>query len=141
MITKIVTLRASAEIATATTENGAAIKLQRHYTEMVVTLDVTAAATAAGDILDVYVDTSFDGGTTWVNLGRFTRVLGNGGAKKFIMSFAAVPLTSSNSVAFGADQSESAALQIGFGDNIRYRGITTQSDTVAFTYLVTAFLK
>ena len=108
---------------------------------MVVTLDVTAAATAAGDILDVYVDTSFDGATTWVNLGRFTRVLGNGGVKKFIMSFAAIPLTSSNSVVFGADQSESAALQIGFGDNIRYRGITTESDTVAFTYLVTAFLK
>lgn len=141
MITKIATLRASAEIASATTENGTAVKLQRLYTEMVVTLDVTASATAAGDLLDVYVDTSFDGGTTWVNIGRFTQVLGDGGAKKFIMSFKSIPLTSSNSVAYGANQAESAALQIGFGDNIRYRGITTEATAVAFTYSVTAFLK
>lgn len=141
MITNIATLRASAEIASATTENGDAVKLQRAYTEMVVILDVTAAATAAGDLLDVYVDTSFDGGATWVNIGRFTQVLGNGGAKKYIMSFKATPLVASNSVLATADQSESAALQIGFGDNIRYRGITTEATAVAFTYSVTAFLK
>ena len=141
MKTAIETLRASAAVATATTETGDAIKLQRAYTEMVVTLDVTSAATAVTDLLDVYIDTSFDGGTSWVNIGLFTQVLGNGGAKKYIMSFKALPLVASNSVLATAEQAESAALQIGFGDNIRYRGITTEVDTIAFTYSVTAFLK
>lgn len=47
-------------------------------------LNVTAAATEAGDTLDVLVDSSPDGGVTWVNLVHFTQVLGNGGAKKFV---------------------------------------------------------
>lgn len=46
-------------------------------------LDVTAAGTLVGDTLDVYVQTSPDGGTTWDDFVHFTQVLGNGGAKKF----------------------------------------------------------
>lgn len=141
MLTAIETLRASAEVATATTQTGTAVKFNRVYTEMVVVLDVTAAATAAGDTLDVYIDTSFDGGTTWVNIGHFTQVLGNGGAKKFVMAFKAAPIAASNSVDAEADQAAAAALQIGFGDRVRYRGVTVQTDTVAFTYSVTAHLK
>ncbi len=140
-ITKIVQLRASAEIATATTETGTAVKLNTKYSEMVVILNVTVAATDATDTLDVYVDTSFDGGTTWINIGRFTQVLGNGGAKKYIMSFKANPIVGSNSVLFTSNQAESAALQIGFGDKIRYRGITTETNAVAFTYAVDAYLQ
>lgn len=49
-------------------------------------LNVTAAATAAGDTLDVYVDTSMDSGTTWINIVHFTQVLGNGGAKRETMT-------------------------------------------------------
>jgi hypothetical protein len=48
-------------------------------------LNVTAAATAAGDTLDVYVQASSDGGTTWDDLLHFTSVLGNGGAKKYLV--------------------------------------------------------
>ncbi len=47
-------------------------------------LSVTAAATEAGDTLDVYLQHSPDGGTTWDDFGHFTQVLGNGGAKKFL---------------------------------------------------------
>ncbi len=47
-------------------------------------LDVTAAATEVGDLLDVYLQHSFDGGTTWDDFVHFTQVLGDGGAKKDI---------------------------------------------------------
>lgn len=47
-------------------------------------LTVSAAATDVGDTLDVYVQHSVDGGTTWDDFVHFTQVLGNGGAKKFL---------------------------------------------------------
>lgn len=46
-------------------------------------LDVTVAATDAGDTLDVFVQSSNDG-TIWDDFIHFTQVLGNGGAKQFI---------------------------------------------------------
>ena len=118
-------------------------KLQELYNELVVTLDVTAAATDAGDTLDVYIDTSFDGGATFVNIGHFTQVLGNGGAKRFIMSFKAAPIAASNSVVATADQAASAALQIGFGESIRYRAVGVNTSTVnnSFTFSLKAHFK
>lgn len=111
--------------------------------ELQVVLDVTAAATDAGDTLDVYVDTSFDGGASFVNIGHFTQVLGNGGAKKYIMSFLAAPIAAANSVSFVADQAASAALQIGFGDRLRIRSVVVDASTlnVSFTYSVKAHIK
>jgi hypothetical protein len=44
-------------------------------------LDLTAAATDAGDTLDVKVQTRLDG-TNWVDVVAFTQCLGNGGAKR-----------------------------------------------------------
>jgi hypothetical protein len=46
-------------------------------------LDVTAAGTLVGDTLDVYVQSSPDGGLTFDDFIHFTQVLGNGGAKQF----------------------------------------------------------
>ncbi len=51
-------------------------------------LDVTAAATDAGDELDVYVQTLVDG-TNWIDVVRFTQLLGNGGAKRFFAKITA----------------------------------------------------
>ena len=53
-------------------------------------LIVSAAATDAGDTLDVYVQHSPDGGTTWDDFIHFTQVLGNGGAKAFIAQWNAL---------------------------------------------------
>jgi hypothetical protein len=47
-------------------------------------LNVTNAATDVGDILDVYIQESPDDGTTWNDIAKFTSVLGNGGAKKYL---------------------------------------------------------
>lgn len=47
-------------------------------------LDVTVAGSLVGDLLDVFLQSSPDGGTTWDDFVHFTQVLGNGGAKKFL---------------------------------------------------------
>lgn len=122
---------------------GLGFKLQQSWKELMVVLDVTSAATDAGDTLDVYVDTSFDGGVSFVNIGHFTQVLGNGGAKKFIMSFKSAPVASSNCVAFTADQTAGNALQIGWGDRLRVRSAVVDASTqnVGFTFSVKAYLK
>lgn len=118
------------------------IVLGDNYKQLIAVLDLTAAATDVGDTLDVYLDTSFDGGASFVNIGHFTQMLGNGGAKKFVMAFKAAPIAASNCVSFTADQSASAALQIGFGDRFRYRATTVDADADAsFTYSLKLFLK
>jgi hypothetical protein len=58
------------------------------YDSAVFLLSVSAAATEVGDTLDVYVQSSPDGGTTWDDFIHFTQVLGNGGAKKHLASWA-----------------------------------------------------
>ena len=80
MYTKIEVLKASGAVA-AGSVTGDAVKLQKVYQQATFVLNVTAAATEVDDTLDVYIDTSYDGGTTWVNVGHFTQVLGNGGVK------------------------------------------------------------
>jgi hypothetical protein len=50
-------------------------------------LEVTAAAAAATDLLNVYIQSSIDGGTLWDDFVHFTQVLGNGGAVKHLASW------------------------------------------------------
>src|SRR5690349_16504004 len=82
------TLLASA----ARTVDGAGdwISLPTGKTGGVFQLRVTAAATEVGDLLDVYVQHSVDGGTTAQDFIRFTQVLGNGGAKTYIAHWVAL---------------------------------------------------
>ena len=46
---------------------------------------LTAAATEAGDLFNLMIDMSWDGGVTYASAGRFTEALGNGGAQKEAM--------------------------------------------------------
>ena len=59
-------------------------------------LNVTAAATEAGDKLNVYIQSSPDSGTTYDDFIHFTEVLGNGGAVKHIavVNFRGAPTSS-----------------------------------------------
>lgn len=109
-------------------------KINDIYETVVAILDVTSAETDAGDTLNVYIDTSFDNGEKWINIGAFTQLLGNGGAKRYLMSFKANPVASSNSVDATANQTAGNALQIGFGQRFRYRGIGVETGTFAYTY-------
>jgi hypothetical protein len=57
------------------------------YDAAVFLLSVSAAATDAIDTLDVYLQSSPDGGTTWDDFAHFTQVLGNGGVKKYLATW------------------------------------------------------
>lgn len=122
---------------------GTGYKLQQAWKELLVQLDVTAAATDATDTLDCYIDTSIDGGTKWVNIIHFTQVLGNGGAKTFVACVKNDNPGSSAVFAVTSDAAAGATRQIGFGDRLRFRTTTVDASTanIGFTYSLTAFLK
>jgi hypothetical protein len=83
LATAQLTLVASAA-RTASGTSTAATQDFSDATSAVFFLSVTAAATEVDDTLDVFVQASPDGGTTWDDVAHFTQVLGNGGAKKFL---------------------------------------------------------
>jgi len=62
------------------TANGAALGVVSGASALLFILDVTAAATDVDDTLDVTIESSWDGGTTFFDVASFTQVLGNGGA-------------------------------------------------------------
>lgn len=113
------------------------------YKELMIQLDVTAAATDVGDTLDVYVDMSIDGGSKWHNIVHFTQVLGNGGAKTFVAVIKNDNPGATAVFATTADAAAGATRQIGFGGNLRYRAVTVDAGTqnVGFTFSLKAFLK
>ena len=78
----VIELKASSEVVAAGTTAGAGISLRRPFGHATALLDVTAVGDGAeaADTLDVYLDASLDGGTTWLNVGRFARVTGVDGA-------------------------------------------------------------
>lgn len=113
------------------------------YKELMVQLDVTAAATDVGDTLDVYIDMSIDGGVKWNNIIHFTQVLGNGGVKTFVAVIKNDNPGASAVFATTADAAAGATRQIGFGNNLRYRAVTVDAGTQneSFNYTLKAFLK
>jgi hypothetical protein len=142
VLQKIGTLRTLAAQATAGTVTGADYVLDQKYQELVATLNVTVAGTDVGDTLDVYIDTSFDGGTTYVNLGHFTQVLGNGGAKTFVLVIKNDNPGSSAVFNVASDAAAGVTRQIGFGNIVRYRGVMVDANANGgFTYEVKIFAK
>ena len=103
---------------------------------MAFVLDVTAAATAVDDVLDVYVQTLLDG-TNWVDVVHFTQILGNGGAKRY---FAKVERgTSVTEFEVGSALTETNARDL-FGRRWRVRWTLTDAgaDNASFTFSVAA---
>lgn len=95
-------------------------------------LDVTAAANAAGDKLNVYVQTTIDG-TNWIDALHFTEILGNGGAKRFIAKLSAsLAMTEfETGTALGAAASRNL-----IGSRWRIRWAVTSADAPSFTFSV-----
>lgn len=126
-------LASGARTATGT---GEAVSGLGEYSSIVFQLNLTAAATDAGDTLDVYVQTTVDG-TNWVDIVHFTQMLGNGGAKRFFgkINRGAAMTMFENGTALGA-----AAIRDIFGDQYRVRWAITDASTqnASFTFSVTA---
>jgi hypothetical protein len=144
MKTQILTLRASEEQSVGTV-TGAGVRYDDQggsriiYREALVMLNVLEAATAVGDTLDVYIDTSPDGGNTWINIGHFAQILGNGGAKKQVMALKSDNPGATAVADVTSDAAAGATRQFGIGDRLRYRGVCSTSGV--FTYAVTAMVK
>jgi hypothetical protein len=141
---KTLVLKPSAAQTAGTT--GAGIQItedEDSFASAVFILDVTAAATAAGDTLDVYVDLSPDG-SSWVNAIHFTQVLGNGGAKKEIAKLTAGELNDPDAVwTVAADAASGVVRNTGLMPFVRYRSAITDAttDDASFTYSLVAVLQ
>jgi hypothetical protein len=81
-----VVLAASAARTTTAGTNGTAQLVGGYAKRIMVVLDVTASAVAAGDTADIYIDFSPDG-SKWLPGGRFVTQAGNGAAKTECMFF------------------------------------------------------
>jgi len=103
----------------------------------------TNKATDSGDLCDVYVDVSPDGGTTWLNAVHFTQALGNGtdAATEYAVLYANTPGTAI--VVATADAASTAVRPTLFGNAIRARWIIFDAGTAdaTFTFGVKAFLQ
>jgi len=127
-------LLASAARTATSTGSTPVEKILAGFKVLFFQLDVTAAATAAGDKIDVYVQTTLDG-TKWVDIVHFTQILGNGGVKLFRTKVNADVATAEfeNGAALGA-----AAVRNIVGDQYRCRWVVTSADAPSFTFSVVA---
>jgi hypothetical protein len=119
------------------TDQGGAYELTR-CNRIAFLLNVTAAATAAGDTLNVYVQSTIDGGTTWNDFVSFTQVLGNGGAKKFEADWNAI---AGPTTALGppTDATLAAGVKQGpIGAGFRVKWVIASASAPSFTFSLLA---
>lgn len=122
----------AAVTVTDTGEPGVAIHRIRNA--VVFTLDVTAAAAAVGDTLDVFVQTLTAAGI-WVDVVHFTQVLGNGGAKRFVAKI----LAGASEAMFAPTTALNAgSVRNIIGDLFRMRCDVVSSSAPSFTFGLTA---
>lgn len=125
------TLAASA--ARTATGTGSEVRTSSETRAIIATLDVTAAATAAGDKLDVYIQTIVDG-TNWVDVIHFTQVLGNGGTKRYVDKIGQAQ--GQNAFEASASLAAGSARDL-FGDAWRCRWDVVDTGAASFTFSVT----
>src|ERR1051325_11319265 len=103
-------------------------------------LNVTVAATAAGDTLNVYIQSSMDAGTTWDDFVSFTQVLGNGGAKKF-MAYWNGMITPETELGAPGDGVLAAGVKQGpIGEQVRIKWVIVSGSAPSFTFTMDASL-
>lgn len=125
------TIQAAAE--KVATGNGDAVFLAGPVMAHIFTLDVTAAATAGGDTLDVKVQTILDG-TNWTDVLHFTQVVGTDTTKRFVFK---VESLRAEAIFDGTAALAADARRAIHGDSWRAVWAITGA-TAAFTFSVTA---
>lgn len=131
-----VTLLASG-VRTDTNTGTAAVRLPKAgLSGIAFILDVTAVLTDSGDLLDVYVQTKIDG-TNWMDVIRFTQILGNGGTKRYYSKIK--PHASLTEFETSAALGEHTDRDL-IGDDWRTRYVITDAgtDNASFTFSVIA---
>ncbi len=121
---------------------GGAIVVGSGFGQLEVLLALTDADNDVDDTLNIFVDSSPDGGTTWVNIIHFTEILGNGANT---LNFVAI------SPRIGAATEENVTTDVAaggtprpfIGDRLRVRYVIvdpTGADA-SFDFIVTASFK
>lgn len=136
------TLVTSAINTTAETKTFTAVTDLGTYQEAQFVLALTDAKAAAGDTLDVYVDTYVAG--AWINIVHFPQILGNGADA---ITHHALVNTAAAPAATTTDSTSDCAVGVTrpsvFGDRLRVRHVLVDGGAhgQSFTYSVTAFLR
>ena len=125
--------------AARTASDTTTVKGLAPYTSAYFMLDVSAAATEAGDKLAVFIQREMPNGD-WMDLVSFTEVLGNGGAKKLRADVypGATGGETSGTINDGALTAGSVA-DLAWGDALRVKWTVTDAstDNASFTFSVT----
>lgn len=125
--------------ATTTWVSDSLLLDQDELNAFAVELKVSAAATEAGDLLSLWVQTSFDGGSTWSDVGRFADVLGNGGAVSRVMQWHGALVTTAEEAIQNKAVAASAVRNGCIGDRLRLAATVTEANAnnnAAFTFTV-----
>lgn len=139
-----VVLQASGTITSPGTVTGTAVTGLGFYKQIQVVLAVTAAALAVDDTMDVYIDTSPDGGTTWYNAIHFPQVLGNGGVKSFFATLDPAGAAGTACVNTTSDAAVNTVRPSIFTDRLRVRTVNVDGvvpGAESFTFSVKAYAK
>ncbi|OGF05200.1 MAG: hypothetical protein A2W00_04440 [Candidatus Eisenbacteria bacterium RBG_16_71_46] len=136
-----VTLQPETTVTASGTVNGTAITGLGAYRQAQIALIVTDADTDVGDTLDVYVDTSFDGGSTWLNVVHFPQILGNGAdSQKYSATLDPAGAAGTSTVDFTSDCNAGVVRPSIFGDQVRVRYIVAKDgdpvEDQSFTFAV-----
>lgn len=135
-----ITLAASA--ARTSSANGTTMHIASGRSRVVVACIIAdASLTDAGDTLDVYVDLSPDGGTTWINAVHFTQRAGNASGAKTEVAVLDSASASTSVVDVTSNANSGAVRPYVFGNAIRARWAIADSGDAnsSHTFGVTAF--
>jgi hypothetical protein len=116
------------------TGTGTLVDTQAEWSVALWQLEVTAAATAANDTLDVFIQTTVDG-TNFIDIVHFAQVLGNGGTKRFLDR----TLVDTTQAEFETGTALAASnVRHLFGDAYRVRWTIASGTAASFTFSVKA---
>jgi len=128
-------LASTTTAAGAVNTTGSEVHIPGNWSGMAFVLDVTAAATDAGDTLDVKVQARCDG-TNYIDVVHFTQCVGNGGAKRHIakISSSVAQAMFENAAALGAGNVRNLLAEVW---RVAYAQVDADSNGT-FTFSVTA---
>jgi hypothetical protein len=135
------TLLASAARTSSSSAIATSQSLAR-YDRVLLLLDVTVAAAAVGDLLDVFIQKNVgpESAPIWTDFVHFTQVLGNGGAKQFVAENIAILNLAASALHVVQDAVLTAGINQGpWSDRWRVKWVIAGA-TPSFTFSVEATL-
>lgn len=141
---KTITLLGSTNLTAAASVTGDAVDLGGNYKHLAVLLSLTtmAGGGGAGDTLDVYIDVSPDGGTTWINAIHFTQITGAQAAQKQLAKLTEQGVQATAPVVVTADAASGVVRDVGFFNTIRERHVAVEgAGDINMTFNIKAHAK